>query len=282
MEIINPFEVRGNWYKGNLHTHTQNSDGQFTPEETCVLYNKKGYHFLAITDHNRITKGVTAPDDLLLIESCEIDVQSFHIVGIDMKDEFNKEGLTPQQVIDRIKQQGAIVILAHPYWSGLTSYELLQLGGYEGIEIYNHVCHRMRGKGYSNVHIDEVLQTGKKFFCFAVDDSHIEGDIANGFIMVKAERHTERDILTSIKKGNFYSSTGLFIKDIIVENTIKVYCDPVKTIDFIGYNATGERIAGEKPIEYAEYQIKGTERYIRIEITDTYGKKAWTNPVVYP
>ncbi|HOL22213.1 MAG TPA: CehA/McbA family metallohydrolase [bacterium] len=283
MEIINPFEVRGNWYKGNLHTHTQNSDGAFTPEETCMLYSKAGYSFLAITDHNRITKGVKASDDLLLIESCEIDVQGFHIVGIDMEDEFDKEGLTPQQVIDRMKQQDAIVILAHPYWSGLTSYELLQLEGYEGIEIYNHVCHRMRGKGYSSVHIDEVLQKGKRTFCFAVDDCHIESDIANGFIMVKSGKRAERDILTSIKKGNFYSSTGLFIKDIIIENTIiKVYCDPAETIDFIGYNATGERRSGEKPIEYAEYQIKGTERYIRIEITDRYGKKAWTNPVVYP
>lgn len=26
------------WYKGNLHTHTTNSDGAYTPEETIALY----------------------------------------------------------------------------------------------------------------------------------------------------------------------------------------------------------------------------------------------------
>lgn len=25
------------WYKGNLHTHTTNSDGAYTPEETIAL-----------------------------------------------------------------------------------------------------------------------------------------------------------------------------------------------------------------------------------------------------
>ena len=39
------------WYKGNLHTHTTNSDGAYTPEETIALYKSKGYDFLALTDH---------------------------------------------------------------------------------------------------------------------------------------------------------------------------------------------------------------------------------------
>ena len=31
------------WYKGNLHTHTTNSDGAYTPEETIALYKSKGH-----------------------------------------------------------------------------------------------------------------------------------------------------------------------------------------------------------------------------------------------
>lgn len=282
MKIINPFEAGGNWYKGNLHTHTKNSDGQFTPEETCILYSKKNYNFLAITDHNRMTRCTSPSDNLLLIDSCEIDAENFHILGIGIKEEINKEGLTPQQVIDRMKQQNAIVIIAHPYWSGITSNKLLQLDGYEGIEIYNKVCERMVGKGYSNVHIDEVLQERRKVFCFAVDDAHIEADIGCGFIMVKAAELTKDSILTSIKNGYFYSSTGAFINDIIIENeTAKVHCSPAEIIDFIGYNAIGARITSDSLIDYAEYKIKGSERYIRIEITDRYGKKAWTNPVIF-
>lgn len=39
------------WYKGNLHTHTTNSDGAYTPEKTIALYKSKDYDFLALTDH---------------------------------------------------------------------------------------------------------------------------------------------------------------------------------------------------------------------------------------
>ena len=40
------------WYKGNLHCHTTDSDGDCTPEEVVKRYKEQGYSFLAITDHN--------------------------------------------------------------------------------------------------------------------------------------------------------------------------------------------------------------------------------------
>ena len=39
------------WYKGNLHTHSTNSDGRLSPEEVIGLYREEGYDFLALTDH---------------------------------------------------------------------------------------------------------------------------------------------------------------------------------------------------------------------------------------
>lgn len=280
MEIINPFEVKGNWYKGNLHTHTKNSDGQFTPEEICEIYSKANYDFLAITDHNRISDEIRHTR-LLVIRGVELQPEKFHILGIGIKNEFYTEGNTAQYVIDTINKNASLVILAHPYWCGNTSSELLQLDGYIGIEIYNNVCQYLIGKGYSNVHLDEILQSGKRTFCFAVDDSHSEEHIGGGFIMVKAEKLTEEDILNSIKRGLFYSSTGVLIKNLsFKDHLLSVHCSPAKSIDFIGYNASGKRFTG-KDIEGAEYEIKGSEIYIRIEITDRYGKKAWTNPIVF-
>ncbi|MBR2262926.1 MAG: hypothetical protein IJ917_01045, partial [Firmicutes bacterium] len=41
------------WYKGNLHMHTQVSDGDLPFEEAVALYRKAGYDFLAITDHRK-------------------------------------------------------------------------------------------------------------------------------------------------------------------------------------------------------------------------------------
>ena len=45
----------GNWYKGNLHTHTINSDGDLPLNEMVTKYKEKRYDFLAITDHDKLT-----------------------------------------------------------------------------------------------------------------------------------------------------------------------------------------------------------------------------------
>ncbi|MEN6337746.1 MAG: histidinol-phosphatase [Phycisphaerales bacterium] len=45
------------WWKGNLHTHTFWSDGDEFPEMAVQWYKDHGYHFLALTDHNRLSQG---------------------------------------------------------------------------------------------------------------------------------------------------------------------------------------------------------------------------------
>ena len=49
---IKGYSEGGNWYKGNLHCHTTDSDGKLTPSEVVELYRSAGYDFLAISDHN--------------------------------------------------------------------------------------------------------------------------------------------------------------------------------------------------------------------------------------
>lgn len=45
------------WWKGNLHTHTFWSDGDDFPESVIRWYREHGYHFLALSDHNRLSRG---------------------------------------------------------------------------------------------------------------------------------------------------------------------------------------------------------------------------------
>lgn len=48
-------EEKLNWYKGNLHTHTYWSDGDEFPEMVLDWYKSKGYHFVALSDHNTVS-----------------------------------------------------------------------------------------------------------------------------------------------------------------------------------------------------------------------------------
>lgn len=45
------------WWKGNLHTHTLWSDGDDFPEMIAESYRERGYHFLALSDHNLLSRG---------------------------------------------------------------------------------------------------------------------------------------------------------------------------------------------------------------------------------
>ena len=46
-----PFAQPGQFYRGNLHTHCTESDGDYPVEEVVRRYREKGYDFLALSDH---------------------------------------------------------------------------------------------------------------------------------------------------------------------------------------------------------------------------------------
>ncbi|NIP78284.1 MAG: hypothetical protein GWM90_03425, partial [Gemmatimonadetes bacterium] len=45
----------GEWFKGNTHTHTTESDGDSPPEYVARWYKDHGYDFLVLSDHNVFT-----------------------------------------------------------------------------------------------------------------------------------------------------------------------------------------------------------------------------------
>ena len=58
---LSVFNAPGRWFRGNLHTHSTNSDGLLSPEEVLRFYKDRGYDFLAISDH-RVTTEIANQD----------------------------------------------------------------------------------------------------------------------------------------------------------------------------------------------------------------------------
>ena len=83
----------GRYFKGNLHTHTLNSDGDSTPDDVVRWYREHGYNFVTMTDHNYLTSvdGLNAlhgADDKFLVMRGEEVTDRFgdkpiHINGLD-------------------------------------------------------------------------------------------------------------------------------------------------------------------------------------------------------
>jgi len=286
----NPFRAEGSWLKGNLHTHTTNSDGLLTPAQIAFLYQINGYDFLSITDHGKLTdvKGLSDRfEDFLLLPGEEIHIGTLHLVAFNIDAEIKPKN-SPGEIIDEVSEQGGEVIMAHPYWSALTLEDLQEINGYLGIEVYNATCDVSVAKGYSAVYWDNLLYRERYVYGFAVDDAHgglslkRPTDTCKGWIMVKVNKRSLESLMDSLRKGLFYSSTGPEIFDVQIKGeTIHVKMSPAQSVNFIARNGLGRRIvAFDKPLSEATYTIKGNEGYIRIEVEDGKGGTAWTNPMI--
>lgn len=88
------FDLRKTRFKVNLHTHTTNSDGGYTPQEIVDLYRDKGYDALALTDHrfsNKISE--LNSGSMTLIPGIETHPTGprgimLHFVGLGLPEDF--------------------------------------------------------------------------------------------------------------------------------------------------------------------------------------------------
>lgn len=284
------YSAGGSWYKGNLHMHTTDSDGVLTPDAAFLLYRKAGYDFIAITDHWVQTKN-RIKDGCLILNGCEWDTGDmirtpmFHILGIGMEapvtlDRFRNP--SPQTIINAINAAGGIAILAHPAWSVTDPADCMPLEGLSGAEIYNSISTLPWNgrRSDSSIYFDIWASGGKFIPCTAADDSHYyNGEQTRSFIMVNAGELTPEAIKTSIRSGNFYASQGPFFESIRYNaSRVQVHCSEVETVIFYSNTVWCHDRVATGGVTSATYEIKPTDRYVRIELIDKNGNMAWSSP----
>jgi len=99
--------------RADLHTHTWYSpDGMMRPETLLRIAVKRRLGAIAITDHNRLT--VAKSDDIIVIPGEEIMTTHGEIIGLGIGEEIPR-GLSPEETIDRIREQGGLVVIPHPF-----------------------------------------------------------------------------------------------------------------------------------------------------------------------
>lgn len=247
------FTKDGNWYKGNLHSHTTNSDGCLKPVEAVKLFREHGYHFLCLSEHDCYTDlrdqfnsedfiilpGVEASANLYVQEGSNERLKVHHIHGILGTEEMQKNAVKPlyqhkqilnvpkyygswdgakaaQALSDELRAHGCVTTYNHPIWSRVRAEEFIYLEGAFALEIFNYNTVNESGTGYDVTHWDTMLRMGKKIFGFASDDNHNEGlfdDACGGYIVVKAQKLTHDAIIQAMLDGNYYSSAGPEIQE---------------------------------------------------------------------
>jgi predicted metal-dependent phosphoesterase TrpH len=106
-----------NLLKADLHVHTCHSEDSISPPEKIVQHClKAGINCVAITDHNEISGAFEvkriAPFKVILGE--EILTNQGEIIGYFLTEKIPPR-LSPEETVARIKAQGGLACVPHPY-----------------------------------------------------------------------------------------------------------------------------------------------------------------------
>ena len=203
------------WLKAALHTHTNRTDGDLSPDAHVLHHEWMGFDVVAITDHWTLTSEPST-DRILVIQGAELAVDPLAkgryteilAIGIDdipedpggdrdhweqVENYHFKTFPDLSTAAANITAQGGVAFVAHPYWSGLPPETVLEARGVAGFELYNASAERETGRGDSSYIWDLALDRGQLLFGIATDDCHYPGfDIGDGWTMVRAARSHAR------------------------------------------------------------------------------------------
>lgn len=299
----------GNWYKGNLHLHSTNSDGRKSPEEVAKIYEEHGYQFVAFTEHEHYTYNkALCHENFLILPGVEFacdkpdPLRIYHLLGIGQHAAGEEasgengfyhhqrfpvkkwEGLsTIQSTIDETLAANNLSVFNHPNWSRMELSDFLDLEGFFAMEIYNYGCEAESRTGISIDYWDSLLRRGRKVWGIATDDAHFAiDDYCGGWVVVNAKELTIEAITAALKEGNFYSSNGPEIYSFFVEDGVaKIDCSQAREIHFVTYETFGYSMIakGSETFTHGEMKLCGKEKYVRAEVIDHNGKTAWSNPI---
>ena len=275
------------WYKGNLHTHTTFSDGTRDIEEVIADYDDRGYDFLGISDHDHYTDTSVYENKtrMVLIDAVEITEKGPHMLQVGAKRRLDPTQDRQSMISDAV-EDGSLCFLNHPNWQqhfNHFDFEMMRgLDNYNGIEIYNGIVERKMGNPLATDKWDRLISKGKRVWGLANDDSHEPQDVGVAWNMVQGGDGSREQILTALREGAFYASTGVVIESICVAGLeIKITCSNANLIRFVGnYGTVYQTSSGAE----ASFEVpNSTERakdikYLRAECIGEGGKTAWTQP----
>ena len=298
------------WYKGNIHTHTTESDGDEDPYKVVSWYRRHGYDFLVLSDHNHLTlldygSGRRRFRKPLMVPGEEVSVRlrggetPIHIngVGISRVVEPIDAGdvvATLQANVDAIVEAGGIASINHPNFGWAFDHrELSLVEGASLLEVFNghpgvNVFGAPGKPSYEEIW-DGVLGAGRVIFGVATDDSHNYHDFSpsrsnpgRGWVMVHADELTQDAIVDGLAAGNFYASTGVTLTRLEcsadgIALEIDEERDFIYTTRFTGKDGV---LLAEITGPAAEYEANGDEGYVRATVASSSGPRAWTQPVL--
>ena len=205
------------WYKGELHSHTRESDGVLTVSELIEKARASELDFLAITDHFTVSQWWRIDEaellDMVLINSSEITSQFGHanIHGIkEWVDVFiDRDNWSADQAAEETHKQGGLFCINHATSSllGWRHYDF----NWENADLYE-IYHSLEGpNNMPQISFwDALLREGYRIIGVAGTDCHNPENEIEELGKVVTWVHTRElsaiGILEGLRNGNVFVS----------------------------------------------------------------------------
>jgi histidinol phosphatase-like PHP family hydrolase len=297
----------GRFFRGNLHCHSDRSDGQRKPNEVVAAYREAGYDFIVLSDHFeaeydwRLTDTRHLRDDgFTTILGAELssgnweDRNTYWVSAAGLPLDFEPP---PQEdhaeAIRRARDVGAFLVLLHPGLNNLPLSAIVDPPAVEAlhaVEIYNHnmasgACPDQAHGAYM---LDGLLERGHRMLVNAGDDAHFDHplDRFGGWVEVHSRFLDPNALLNSLKAGTYYSTQGPSLKEIHRKGgTLHVETSMAYAIVLSGAgdrwlsstSRMGEDGGGITEADFDLSPFQGS--YCRVTVVDHAGLRAWSNPL---
>jgi hypothetical protein len=302
--------------KGNLHTHTLQSDGDSDPRAVITWYRSSGYNFLSLTDHNVLTHPATFHDfedpEFVLLPGEEVTMtgagKQVHVNAICINQQvpafaFPTQAEALVYAVQAIRVQNGVAIVNHPNFDAALSLADITGAGAQLLEIQSGhpyvFTNGQNGRPSHEALWDGALSQGDHLAGVGVDDVHQLARCADpaayagrAWIQTFNDRADRPAICESLRRGDLYTSTGPTLRRIRVDaHDYGVWPGFAgASVEFIGQNgrvisavgpltAEGSAHASAAIAAGADGAASGAA-YLRAVVTAPDGTKAWT-PAVF-
>ena len=296
----------GRFWRGNLHCHSDRSDGLRAPADVADAYRNAGYDFIALSDHFEERYGwrITDTRDLnasgfTTILAAELssgawsERTTYWVSAVGLPLDFEPPPADdPAEAIGRARAERAFVVLLHPGLNNLPLEVTDGLPGFDAVdavEIYNHNTFGSNpDRAHGEYMVDGLLERGRRILVNAGDDAHFAfpGDRFGGWVEVWAETLDPPALLTGLESGSYYSTQGPRIERLELDgDRLRISTSPAHAIALGG---AGDRwldaasVVDEHGgiVTEADFDVSAfRDSYCRATVVDASGRRAWSNPI---
>jgi predicted metal-dependent phosphoesterase TrpH len=280
-------------FRGNLHMHSDRSDGVVPPEQVLASYRAAGYDFVVLTDHFEERWGWQVTDTSAARDDGFTTLLGAELSSADWDDEdvywVNAIGLPGDfaggdDAIRRAFDAGAYNVLLHPGLTNFLDFDALPVEHLHAVETYNRsAAVSWPDQAEARYAVDALLGRGHRLHVTVGDDSHGHHpwDRFGAWVEVDAESLDPDALLAALKAGAYYSTQGPRIHDVEVDgDRVRVACSPARAVALTGIHGWRSDVVIAESLEQATLDLgKLRSPYWRLTVTDAGGRRAWTNPV---